>query len=91
MSEPFYQSEAAIKEEAVSPFAADSTFTLVKKLAIYKMMGSNVFINYSLMGIRAAYKILGTRLTNFAIESTAGDIFTGGVNIKDVTRCTEEL
>ena len=52
-------------------FAADSTFTLCKKLVIYKMMGSNLFINYSLMGINAAYKVFGTRLTNFAIESTA--------------------
>jgi hypothetical protein len=55
------------------------------------MMGSNLFINYSLMGIKAAYKILGTSLTNFTIESTAGTIFTGGVNIQDVTRCTTEL
>jgi hypothetical protein len=91
MSQPFIQSEEAIKEEGVSPFAADTTFTLVKKLAIYKMMGSNLFINYSLMGIKAAYKVLGVRLTNFAIENTAGTIFTGGVNMKDVSRCTEEL
>ena len=55
------------------------------------MMGSKLFINYSLMGIRAAYKLLGTRLTNFAVESTAGSIFTGGVNLQDVSRCTLEL
>ena len=55
------------------------------------MMGSNLFINYSLMGIRTAYKLLGTRLTNLAVESTAGSIFTGGVNLQDVSRCTLEL
>jgi len=91
MSPDFFQTEEATKEEPVSHFAADSTYTLVKKLAIYKMMGSNLFIDYSLMGIKAAYKVLGKRLVNFAIESTAGNIFTGGVNMQDVSRCTTEL
>lgn len=64
---------------------------LCKKLVIYKMMGSNLFINYSLMGISAAYKVLGKRLTNFAIENTAASVFTGGVTIADIKRNTMEL
>lgn len=55
------------------------------------MMGSNLFINYSLMGINASYKLLGTRLTNFAIESTAASVFTGGVDLDDIKRSTKEL
>lgn len=54
-------------------------------------MGSNLFINYSLMGINASYKLLGTRLTNLAVETTAGSIFTGGVNLDDVKRNTADL
>jgi hypothetical protein len=77
--------------QPVSPFAQDSTFMLCKKLVIYKMMGSNLFINYSLMGISAAYKVLGKRLTNFAIENTAASVFTGGVTIADIKRNTMEL
>ena len=77
--------------ESPSPFAADSTFTLVKKLAIYKLMGSNLFIDYSLMGVGAAYKVFGTRLTNFAIEKTCGSVFTGGVDLQDLSVAEKEL
>ncbi len=77
--------------ESKSYFADDSTFTLCKKLAIYKMMGSNLFINYSLMGINAAYKVFGTRLTNFAIENTAASVFTGGVTVADLNANAVEL
>lgn len=55
------------------------------------MMGSNLFINYSLMGISAAYKLLGKRLTNFAIENTAASIFTGGVTVRDLNLAAVEL
>ena len=53
---------------------------------IYKMMGSNVFINYSLMGINVSYKVFGKTLTNFAIESTAASLFTGGVTVADLNK-----
>jgi hypothetical protein len=59
-------------------FASDTTFTLVKKLFIYKMMASNMFINHALTGMRMCYKFMGRTLTNFAINSTAGSIFTSG-------------
>ena len=48
------------------------------------MMSSNIFINYSLMGMTLSYKLLGVKLTNWTIEKTAGSIFTGGVSISDV-------
>jgi len=45
------------------------------------MMASNVFINYSLGGMKVAYRLLGIKLTNRLIESTAASIFTGGVTL----------
>ena len=77
--------------EEKSVFARDSTFELCRKLFVYKMMGSNVFINYSLMGINVAYKVFGKKLTNFAIENTAASLFTGGVTVADLNRDTEKL
>ena len=53
---------------ARSAFKHDSTFELVKKYFIYKIMGSNMFINYSLMGMNIAYKLLGVKFTNLVIE-----------------------
>ena len=55
------------------------------------MMGSNVFINYSLLGINMAYRVLGTKLTNYAIENTAASIFTGGVTVADLNSDSSEL
>jgi len=70
--------------EPLNPLRFDSTFTLVKKFWIYKMMGSNLFINYSLLGMRLSYKLLGVKLTNLAVEKTCGSIFTGGVTLADL-------
>ena len=49
-------------------------------------MASNFFINYSLSGMSFAYRTIGMRLTNLAIEKTAGSIFTGGVSVEDLCR-----
>lgn len=68
----------------MNPLRFDSTANLVKKFWIYKLMGSNLFINYSLLGMRLSYKLLGTRLTNYTIEQTCGSIFTGGVTLDDL-------
>lgn len=73
-------------QKKASPFEHDSTAQLVKKIAIYKMMSSNVFINYSLGAMSLAYRILGRRFTNTLIEQTAGTIFTGGVSVEDLCR-----
>lgn len=62
-------------------FAEDSTFLLVKKFIIYKLMASNLFINYALPGLNLAYKLFGVRLTNFIINNTAGNVFTSGNTI----------
>lgn len=72
-------------------FRHDSTFLLCKKYLIYKMMGSNLFINYSLFGINLAYRMLGTKVTNTIIESTAASVFTGGVTVSDLNRDSVEL
>jgi hypothetical protein len=70
----------------VSPFARDSTIELIKKFIIYKAMGSNLFINYSLAAVQLSYKLFGIHLTNSIIESTGGAIFTGGVTLSSVKR-----
>ena len=59
-------------------FASDSTFALIKKLFIYRMMSSNLFINHALTGMKLAYKLMGRKLTNLMINKTAGSIFTSG-------------
>ena len=86
-----HQEEEVAASAENNVFSHDSTFTLCKKLMIYKMMGSNLFINYSLMGINVAYKVFGTKLTNFAIENTAASVFTGGVTVADLTKAESEL
>lgn len=65
--------------------------TLVKKYFIYKMMGSNLFINHSLRAMKLFYKIMGVKLTNMAIEKTASSIFTGGVTLEDLIKDVEYL
>jgi len=66
------------EEQMRAIFAADSTPSLCKKLVIYKMMSSNLFINHALQGMTLAYRLLGRTLTNFLINSTAGKVFTSG-------------
>lgn len=72
-------------------FASDSTFQLVKKLFIYRMMSSNFFINNALCGMRLAYKFMGRSLTNLLINSTAGSIFTSGETLQTLVRDIEVL
>jgi hypothetical protein len=37
------------------------------------------------------YKILGKKITNYIIETSAGSIFTGGVTLADLIKCIDEL
>lgn len=62
-------------------FAKDSTSELIKKFFVYKLMGSNLFINHSLTLMNIAYKILGVRATNFVINQSVGSLFTSGETI----------
>lgn len=70
-----------LEEEMSKVFAEDSTFMLIKKYIIYKMMSSNLFINHALRAMMISYKILGTTITNALINKTAGEIFTSGNSI----------
>jgi len=67
-------------------FAKDSTYMLIKKFYVYKLMGSNLFINHSLGLMNIAYKICGIRLTNFAINKTVGSLFTSGETIQTLVQ-----
>ena len=80
-----------LKGSRKSVFAHESTFTLCKKLLIYRLMGSNLFINYSLFSINTSYRLLGLRLTNAIIDSTAGSIFVGGVTVDELNRTADAL
>lgn len=73
-------------QEPKNPLRFESTISLIKKFFIYKVMASDIFINYSLLGMRLSYKLLGTSLTNYAIEQTCGSIFTGGVTLDDLLK-----
>ena len=64
---------------------------LVKKFLIYKMMASNLFINYALAGMSWSYRLMGIKLTNRLIETTAGSIFTAGVSVHDLVAQTDIL
>lgn len=74
-----------------NPFKYDTTFGLVKKMFIYKMMASNLFINHSLTAMSMSYRMFGIRLTNAVIENTAGSIFTGGVSVDDLVKDMDVL
>lgn len=65
-------------------FAKDKTSTLIKKYFVYKLMGSNLFINYSLGLMNVSYRLLGVRLTNFAINKSVGSLFTSGESIQSL-------
>lgn len=68
-----------------SVFANDSTLLLVKKYLVYKLMGSNLFINHSLGMIHLCYKIFGLKLTNFGINNSVASIFTSGETIASLS------
>jgi hypothetical protein len=61
-----------------SVFFHDTTFSLCKKLVIYKLMGNDLFLNYAAPATRMAYTLMGKRITNGLINATAGSIFTSG-------------
>lgn len=63
-------------------FAKESTTDLIKKYFVYKLMGSNLFINHSLQLMNLAYMTLGIRATNFAINKSVGSLFTSGESIQ---------
>ncbi len=65
-------------------FADQSTLSLTKKLMVYKLMGSNLFINNAPRGMDLSYKILGTKVTDCLINSTAGGVFTAGTNAHEL-------
>jgi hypothetical protein len=67
-------------------FAKDSTYILTKKFFVYKLMGSNLFINHSLKMMNMAYKTLGITLTNFAINRSVGSLFTSGETIQTLVQ-----
>ena len=64
-----------------SIFAKDTTPLLVKKFLVYKLMGTDLFLNHSLGLMNLSYKLLGVRLTNFAINNSVGSLFTAGETI----------
>jgi len=74
-----------------SIFAKDSTALLMKKYFCYKLMGSDLFINYSLSAMNLFYKIAGVRFTNFMINSSVGSLFTSGESISSLIKDLESL
>jgi hypothetical protein len=73
--------EVTVPAQGESVFANDSTILLIKKYYVYKLMGSDLFINYSLRMMNMCYKIFGNKLTNFGINNSVASIFTSGETI----------
>ena len=72
-------------------FQNDSTYMLLKKIFVYKLMASNVFINYSLPTMNLLYKILGVRLANSLVNKSAGEVFTSGESISSLVADIAQL
>jgi len=70
-------------------FARESTGGLMKKFLVYKLMGSNLFINHSLTFMNLCYKIFGTRLTNLGVNMSVASMFTSGENIQSLIKDLE--
>lgn len=67
-------------------FARDSTPALVKKFFVYKLMGSNFFINHALSAMKFCYRVLGIPPTNLMINTSVGDLFTSGETLQTLQR-----
>ena len=67
-------------------FAFDSTFLLMKKFFVYKLMGSDLFINHALTGMDWSYRVLGKTLTNFGINVSVGSLFTAGSSLASLEK-----
>lgn len=89
-AEPKPQLKVTVPAEGESIFKNDSTFHLMKKFLVYKLMGSNLFINHALGMIHLSYKAFGLKLTNFAINNSVASIFTSGETIHSMTRDVDE-
>lgn len=77
--------------QEIDVFQHDSTSTLVKKYFVYKLMGSEFFINYSLALTHFCYKVLGVLPTNFCINNSVGSLFTSGETIESLGADIQDL
>lgn len=64
-----------------SIFANDSTFLLMKKFLVYKLMGSDLFINHSLNIINKSYQVLGISATNTVVNNSVSTLFMSGETV----------
>jgi hypothetical protein len=53
---------------------------------VYKLMGSNLFIDHSVLLLNLAYKVFGLKATNFVINNSVASIFTSGEDIHSLVR-----
>lgn len=58
---------------------------------VYKLMGSDLFLNNSVQMMHLAYKILGIPPTNFGINNTVGSLFTSGETLRTLMDDVKEL
>lgn len=65
-------------------FQSESTVHLIKKLMVYKLMGSDVFLNHSLNLVNTSYNVLGISTTNSVVNNSVGRIFISGETINSL-------
>ena len=58
---------------------------------VYKIMGSDFFINNAMRSMDFSYKVLGQTLTNFFINRSVGSLFTAGESIQTLEKDIKEL
>lgn len=78
-----------MKESAY--FEHETTFNLIRKLVIFKLLGIDLLFNQSMNAINLSYKCFGQWITNSFIQETTGQIFTGGVTMTDLNKKIGQL
>ena len=70
-------------------FHHDSTYLLTKKYIVYKLMGTDFFIDHSEKLMSLSYSLLGQTVGNAIIRRTMADIFVSGETVQDALHDTE--
>lgn len=65
-------------------FSEESTYNLIKKFVVYKMMGSDMFINHSLRLVNSCYSVLGISTTNTVVNNSFGQLFISGETVNSL-------
>eukprot|EP01022_Parablepharisma_sp_SALTPOND_P014480 TRINITY_DN1969_c0_g1_i1.p2 TRINITY_DN1969_c0_g1~~TRINITY_DN1969_c0_g1_i1.p2 ORF type:complete len:528 (+),score=60.85 TRINITY_DN1969_c0_g1_i1:5237-6820(+) len=72
-------------------FKHESTFRLLNNYVVIQMCRFPFLVRNSTKLTRAAYKVLGKSVTNFAVKNTIAKVFAAGENLDDLAKNMEAL